>query len=82
MNQAIGLDAFNFTPAGARQGFVPSLGVQHQRFEPARTGFDTSPAELAGNAATAPLAALIDRITAKCAAVVCIAETPLESGLA
>ena len=79
MNQAIGLDAFNFTLAGAREGFGPFLGVylQHQGFDPARTGFAMSLAGLAGIAATAPLGALIDRITAKRAAViiavVCIA---------
>ncbi|MCW6513289.1 MFS transporter, partial [Lichenifustis flavocetrariae] len=69
MNQALGLDAFNFTLAGAREGFGPFLGVylQHQGFDPARTGFAMS---LAGIAATAPLGALIDRITAKRAAVV------------
>lgn len=72
MNQAIGLDAFNFTLAGAREGFGPFLGVylQHQGFDPARTGFAMSLAGLAGIAATAPLGALIDRITAKRAAVV------------
>jgi MFS family permease len=72
MNQAIGLDAFNFTLAGAREGFGPFLGVylQHQGFDPARTGFVMSLAGLAGIAATAPLGALIDRITAKRAAVV------------
>ena len=79
MNQAIALDAFNFTLAGAREGFGPFLGVylQHQGFDPARTGFAMSLAGLAGIAATAPLGALIDRITAKRAAValavVCIA---------
>lgn len=72
MNQAIGLDAFNFTLAGAREGFGPFLGVylQHQGFDPARTGFAMSLAGLAGIAATVPLGALIDRITAKRAAVV------------
>ena len=72
MNQAISLDAFNFTLAGAREGFGPFLGVylQHQGFDPARTGFAMSLAGLAGIAATAPLGALIDRITAKRAAVV------------
>lgn len=72
MNQAIGLDAFNFTLAGARKGFGPFLEVylQHQGFDPARTGFAMSLAGLAGIAATAPLGALIDRITAKRAAVV------------
>ncbi|MCW6509427.1 MFS transporter [Lichenifustis flavocetrariae] len=72
MNQALGLDAFNFTLAGAREGFGPFLGVylQHQGFDPARTGFAMSLAGLAGIAATAPLGALIDRITAKRAAVV------------
>ena len=72
MNQAIGLDAFNFTLAGEREGFGPFLGVylQHQGFDPARTGFAMSLAGLAGIAATAPLGALIDRITAKRAAVV------------
>ena len=71
MNQAIGLDAFNFTLAGAREGFGPFLGVylQHQGFDPARTGFAMSLAGLAGIAATVPLGALIDRITAKRAAV-------------
>lgn len=79
MNQAFGLDAFNFTLAGAREGFGPFLGVylQHQGFDPARTGFAMSLAGIAGIAATAPLGALIDRITAKRAAVilavVCIA---------
>lgn len=69
MNQVIGLDAFNFTLAGAREGFGPFLGVylQHQGFDPARTGFAMS---LAGLAATAPLGALIDRITAKRAAII------------
>ena len=72
MNQALSLDAFNFTLAGAREGFGPFLGVylQHQGFDPARTGFAMSLAGLAGIAATAPLGALIDRITAKRAAVV------------
>ncbi len=72
MNQAIGLDAFNFTLAGAREGFGPFLGVylQHQGFDPARTGFAMSLAGLAGIAATAPLGALIDHMTAKRAAVV------------
>jgi MFS family permease len=72
MNQAIGLDVFNFTLAGAREGFGPFLGVylQHQGFDPARTGFAMGLAGLAGIAATAPLGALIDRITAKRAAVV------------
>ena len=72
MNQAIGLDAFNFTLAGAREGFGPFLGVylQHQGFEPARTGFAMSLAGLAGIVATAPLGAFIDRITTKRAAVV------------
>jgi MFS family permease len=72
MNQAIGLDALNFTPAGAREGFGPFLGVylQHQGFDPARTGFAMSLAGLAGIVATAPLGALIDRIMAKRAAVV------------
>jgi MFS family permease len=71
MNQAIGLDAFNFTLAGAREGFGPFLGVylQHQGFDPAKTGFAMSLAGLAGIAATAPLGALIDRIMAKRAAV-------------
>ena len=79
MNQAFGLDAFNFTLAGAREGFGPFLGVylQHQGFDPARTGFAMSLAGLAGIAAAGPLGALIDRITAKRAAaifaVVCIA---------
>ena len=79
MNQALGLDAFNFTLAGAREGFGPFLGVylQHQGFDPARTGFAMSLAGIAGIAATAPLGALIDKITAKRAAValavVCIA---------
>lgn len=79
MNQAFGLDALNFTLAGAREGFGPFLGVylQHQGFDPARTGFAMSLAGLAGIAATAPLGALVDRITAKRAAValavVCIA---------
>jgi dipeptide/tripeptide permease len=51
MNQAIGLDAFNFTLAGAREGFGPFLGVylQHQGFDSARTGFAVSLAGLAGN---------------------------------
>jgi MFS family permease len=72
MNQAIGLDAFNFTLAGAREGFGPFLGVylQHKGFDPAQTGFAMGLAGLAGIAATAPLGALIDRITAKRAAVV------------
>ncbi|MCW6512985.1 MFS transporter, partial [Lichenifustis flavocetrariae] len=72
MNQAFGLDAFNFTLAGAREGFGPFLGVylQHQGFDPARTGFAMSLAGIAGIAATAPLVALIDRIAAKRAAVV------------
>jgi MFS family permease len=71
MNQSIGLDAFNFTLAGAREGFGPFLGVylQHQGFDPARTGFAMSIAGIAGIAATAPLGALIDRITVKRAAV-------------
>jgi MFS family permease len=79
MNQAIGLDAFNFTLAGASEGFSPFLGVylQHQGFAPVRTGFAMSLAGLAGIAATAPLGALIDHVTAKRAAVtlavVCIA---------
>jgi Major Facilitator Superfamily len=69
MNQSVGLDAFNFTLAGARECFGHFLGVypQHQGFDPARTGFAMS---LAGIAATAPLGALTDRITAKRAAVV------------
>jgi MFS family permease len=72
MNQSVGLDAFNFTLAGAREGFGHFLGVypQHQGFDPARTGFAMSLAGLAGIAATAPLGALTDRITAKRAAVV------------
>jgi MFS family permease len=72
MNQAIGLDAFNFTLAGAREGFGPFLGVylQHQGFDPARTGFAMSLAGLAGIVATAPLGAVIDHVTAKRAAVV------------
>jgi len=79
MNQIVGLDALNFKLAGAREGFGPFLGVylQQQGFSPARTGFAMSLAGLAGIAATAPLGALIDRITAKRAAVivavVCIA---------
>ncbi len=66
------LDAFNFTLAGAREGFGPFLGVylQHQGFDSARTGFAMSLAGLAGVAATLPLGALIDRVTAKRAAVV------------
>lgn len=79
MNQAVSLDAFNFTLAGAREGFGPFLGVylQHQGFDPGRTGFAMSLAGLAGIIATAPLGALIDRTMAKRAAVilavVCIA---------
>ena len=71
MNQAISLDVFNFTLAGAREGFGPFLGVylQHQGFDPARTGFAMSLAGLAGIVATAPLGALIDRIKGKRAAV-------------
>ncbi len=72
MNPAFGLDAFNFTLAGAREGFGPFLGVylQHQGFDPARTGFAMSLAGLAGVAAAPLLGALVDRITAKRAAVV------------
>lgn len=72
MNYGLSLDAFNFTLAGAREGFGPFLGVylQHQGFDPARTGFVMSLAGVAGLAATAPLGALIDRITGKRAAVV------------
>lgn len=72
MQQGISLDAFNFTLAGAREGFGPFLGVylQHQGFDPARTGLAMSLAGVAGIVATVPLGALIDRITAKRAAVV------------
>jgi cyanate permease len=79
MNQAIGLDAFNFTLAGAREGFGPFLGVylEHQGFDSARTGFAVSLAGLAGIATAVPFGALIDRSTAKrtavILAVICIA---------
>ena len=72
MNLNVGLDALNFTLAGAREGFGPFLGVylQSQGFDPVRTGFVMSLAGLAGIAATAPLGVLIDRITVKRAAVI------------
>lgn len=81
MNQAIGFDAFNFTLAGAREGFGPFLGVylQHQGFDSARTGFAVSLAGLAGIATAVPFGALIDRSTAKrtavILAVICIAAS-------
>ena len=66
------LDALNFALAGAREGFGPFLGVylQHEGFDPARTGFAMSLAGIAGVVATTPLGALIDRLKAKRAAVV------------
>ncbi len=72
MIAASGLDALNFALAGAREGFGPFLGVflQHRGFDPASTGIAMSIAGLAGIAATTPLGSLIDRITAKRAAVV------------
>ena len=67
-----GLDALNFALAGAREGFGPFLGVflQHRGFDPASTGIAMSIAGLAGIAVTTPLGSLIDRTTAKRAAVV------------
>ena len=72
MQLAISLDALNFALAGAREGFGPFLGVylQHQGFDPVRTGFAMSLAGLAGVAATTPLGALVDRVTAKRVAVI------------
>ena len=72
MNAGPGLDALNFALAGAREGFGPFLGVflQSRGFDPASTGIAMSIAGLAGIAATTPLGSLIDRITAKRAAVV------------
>ena len=72
MNAGPGLDALNFALAGAREGFGPFLGVflQSRGFDPASTGIAMSIAGLAGIAATTPLGSVIDRITAKRAAVV------------
>ena len=84
MGLGTSLDAFNFTLAGAREGFGPFLGVylQHQGFDPALTGFAMSLAGLAGIVATAPLGALIDWITAKRAAVIAaVACIALGAGL-
>ena len=71
MLQNASLDALNFTMAGAREGFGPFLGVylQHEGFDPARTGFAMGLAGIAGVLATAPLGALIDRVRTKRAAV-------------
>ncbi len=67
----LGLEALNFTMAGAREGFGPFLGVflQHEGFDPASTGIAMSLAGVAGVVATTPLSALVDRIHTKRGAV-------------
>ena len=71
MQLTLGLEALNFAMAGAREVFGPFLGVflQGEGFNPASTGLAMSLAGVAGIVATAPLGALIDRITVKRAAV-------------
>lgn len=72
MGLGVSLDALNFALAGAREGFGPFLGVylQHQGFDPARTGFAMSLAGIAGILATGPLGAVIDRVESKRATMV------------
>ena len=72
MQLTLGLSALNFAMAGAREGFGPFLGVflQSEGFNPASTGLAMSLAGIAGVLATAPLGALVDRITAKRSAIV------------
>jgi MFS family permease len=71
MQPATSLLALNFALAGAREGFGPFLGVylQQQGFAPAATGLAMGLAGVAGILATTPIGALIDRITAKRAAL-------------
>ena len=71
MNIAAGLSALSFALAGAREGFGPFLGVylQQRGLDPAATGMAMSLAGIAGVLATTPVGALVDRITAKRAAL-------------